>query len=566
MPWRMCFNAHNAWNPTYNGINYAPSATQPATANADQCHVVSQAQHIDWTTTEVEPGLELRLGELTVNYSHLVRDFRAGDQQVYGVYDTRRFWLYSTGWLKHRLVPSAWPVWASCPTPSRKWTGSRPMPTSATSTDVYAMGFLGDTTDELDQQNRHYDGGDLRITNRSIDNLTVTGYGRAYTEHTNLQTTPLNTLQAATPNATVFYNQPAVPVYSGPLTTANQILPPVIDRDREAVGLNGRWLPFGDDSDWVRRHFAVTGGYEYSTEHYQSTSLGGGYPNSLTYAGAYGPPPGSLAQFTQPDTIKNTFSVGLEEKWSDSFQTYVRYKWIGTDYPFLGFTPAVESSQLAAVNTCLPTREDRVEVGGTWTANDSFMLNATVFLETASNNGPYAQLDSNSFPYVLSAWWAPTSQWSLNAGFAEMDNWIDQQVVQSSLASNTAGTTGASPYFIPATFNNRSDVVNLGTRYAWSPKLSTCATFEYVHGVNASNITPPAGYNLGQYSLVYSETYRVTLGVDYILGPRITTFARYNYIIFDDLVPPFTPATAGQTNTNGSGQANMFLVGAGAKF
>ena len=39
-----------------------PLTTQPATRNADQCHVVSQAQHIDWQTTEVEPGLELRLG------------------------------------------------------------------------------------------------------------------------------------------------------------------------------------------------------------------------------------------------------------------------------------------------------------------------------------------------------------------------------------------------------------------------------------------------------------------------------------------------------------------------
>ena len=63
------------------------------------------------------------------------------------------------------------------------------------------MGYAGDTADELNQTDRHYDGGDLRITNRSIDNLTVTGYGRAYTEHTNLQTTPLNTLQSPTATA-----------------------------------------------------------------------------------------------------------------------------------------------------------------------------------------------------------------------------------------------------------------------------------------------------------------------------------------------------------------------------
>ncbi len=144
-----------------------------------------------------------------------------------------------------------------------------------------------------------------------------------------------------------------------------------------------------------------------------------------------------VASFTQPDTIKNTFSVGLEEKWSPCFQTYVRYKWIGTKYPFFGFTPAVETANAAeaSVNTALPTLENRVEIGGTWTACDCLMLNATVYLEAASNNGPYANWDSNSFPYMLSAWWSATPQLSFNAGFAQMDSWINQDIWQSSLAA-----------------------------------------------------------------------------------------------------------------------------------
>ena len=140
----------------------------------------------------------------------------------------------------------------------------------------------------------------------------------------------------------------------------------------------------------------------------------------------------------------------------------MRYKWIGTEYPFIGVTPAVDASEAAALNTCLPTVENRVEVGGTYTACDCFMLNATVFMETASNNGIYAgansnHFDSNSFPFMLSAWWSPTPQWSFNAGFAEMDSWIDQQVVQSVLGANTVN-----PYFIPASFNNRSNDVQSG--------------------------------------------------------------------------------------------------------
>ena len=533
---------------------------------------MSQAQHIDWQTTEVEPGLEYKLGALTVNYSHMIRDFRAGDQQVYGVYDTGG-------------IGFAAPAGAT-PAGTFGVAGVGIVPNTLTqmdrlkahaelghATDVYAMGYDGDTTDELNETNRHYEGGDLRITNRSIENLTVTGYGRAYSEHTNLQETPLNTFYP-TAAEQVFYNQATVPSYAALSETAA----PVIDRDREAVGFTTRWLPFGDDGNFVRRHFAVVGGYEYGTEHYQATPGGPAYPNSLTYAVGYGPPPGTLAGFAQPDTIKNTISIGLEEKWSDCFQTYIRYKWIGTKYPFIGVTPAVESSEEAALNTCLPTLENRVEVGGTYTACDCLMLNATVYVETASNDGSYAagahpnSFVSNSYPFTLGAWWSPTSQWSFNAGFAQMDSWIDQQIVQSTLASNAAGT-GASPYFIPATFNNRADVFNLGTRYAWTPRLSTCATFEYVHAANDTGIpvTPTtagvAPYNLGQYSLVASDTYRITLGADYLWRPGFSTFARYNYYNFQDFSPiAATGPTSGATNTNATGQTNMFLVGASAKF
>ena len=112
-------------------------------------------------------------------------------------------------------------------------------------------------------------------------------------------------------------------------------------------------------------------------------------------------------------------------------------------------------------------------------------------------------------------------------------------------------------------------MVNLGTRYAWTPKFSTCATFEYIHAVNDTSIPvrhPAAGlpYDLGGYSLVTSNTYRLTLGADYLWTPGISTFARYNYMNFQDFSPVST--TPGATNTNATGQTNMFLVGGSAKF
>ena len=61
-------------------------------------------------------------------------------------------------------------------------------------------------------------------------------------------------------------------------------------------------------------------------------------------------------------------------------------------------------------------------------------------------------------------------------------------------------------------------------------------------------------YNLGSYSLVKMESYRFGLGADYLLRPRVTTYARYNYYDYQD--------DSGLT----SGQASMFLVGASATF
>jgi hypothetical protein len=148
-----------------------------------------------------------------------------------------------------------------------------------------------------------------------------------------------------------------------------------------------------------------------------------------------------------------------------------------------------------------------------------------------------------------------------------MDSWINQDITLAALGTTAAGTLYP---VTPAAFNNRSDVIDFGARYAWTCKLSTCATFEYVHGLNQTSIpVAPGGgitpYNLGQYSLVQSDSYRVTLGVDYIWRPCVTIFARYNYYEFLDLAPLLT-STPGQTNTNATGQTNMFLVGMSAKF
>ena len=270
--------------------SHPPIPYTNGTNTTDQCHAVSQVQHIDWQTTEVEAGLELRLGAVTVNYSHMYRDFQAFDQQVSSVYPYNSHsgpnsplgeGFQTTGGTLYSLAG-----YDIVPNTVTQMDRIKAHAELGCATDAYVLGYLGDTGDELNQMNRHYTGGDLRITNKSIENLTLTGYGRAYTEHTNAQglalgggTITSDSLYASPPplySQQQYYQQ--TPWYPNPLSylpaaasTANAAPPPPLDRDREAVGFTARWLPFGDDCDFVRRHLAVVGGYEYSTEHYQNT-------------------------------------------------------------------------------------------------------------------------------------------------------------------------------------------------------------------------------------------------------------------------------------------------------
>ena len=44
-----------------------------------------------------------------------------------------------------------------------------------------------------------------------------------------------------------------------------------------------------------------------------------------------------------------------------------------------------------ALNSALPTQENRIELGCTWTPTDCLMVNATLYVENAMSNAPYVQ-------------------------------------------------------------------------------------------------------------------------------------------------------------------------------
>jgi hypothetical protein len=507
----------------------------------NECHAVSNSQHIDWKTTEVEPGIEVRfLDGLTVDYSHTIRTFQQQDRIVTNDYTASG----ANGFPDpNNPNPNATSIagYAFVPDSTTNIDRIKIRRQFEFDTDVYAVGFVGDTYNQFRQTDRRFGGADVRLTNSSLDGLTVTAYGKCYSENTDLPSTPLDTLYPSMAN---LYQE---------FTLANVPLP--VDRTTDSAGINLRWRPFHGDGDLARSSLAFTAGYDFSQVRWSNVSY------TIT-----GPTGGT---FIQPNSNANTFSLGIEHKWSRRFSSYVRYKRIDNYYPLLGVTAGAYGgvdAPSAIVNTNLPTAENRVEIGGTWTPVDTLMFNGTFYVENAMNHGPYAYFDSNSFPFVLSSWYSPTPDWSLSFGYADFMDWITQDVTLGSTGGDAQGTP-APAFTAPWRYSAKTDVINLGTRYACTKELTLRGDFEYVNGLNSVNVTPtPAGavsYSnpsapdqpLGSYSLASVRTFRFSAGMDYLIRPRMTTYFRYNYFDFADLSTGLT-----------SGQAHMLLGGLSAVF
>jgi len=562
--------------PAASAANPTPSlgsvAGPPDSNLTSQCHVTSQSQHIDWQTTEATFALELRMGaDTTMEYSHLVRAFTANDQAVTYNYDaSANFSLNPTAVSSLPFSSSAGHAPKTIAQQNQQaaaianlTAGYAIVPDSETQidrlkfstkigadTDAYLLGYAGYNEDLLRDTYRDFNGVDLRITNKTFDKLAVTGYAKYYREDS---TSPLTALSPYPVNgvpANNFYQEP----YLG---SGEQI-----DRETHTFGATARWRPFQGEIDDYRGGLSLVGGYEYSTllrQNAGDTLLSGG-PGQFIDASGF---------FSQPNSNKNTFSVGVDEKWSQRFDTFLRYKFISTEYPLYGITP--DAGQFfAELNSSLPTQENRIELGCTWTPTDSLMVNATLYVENAMSDAPYVGTftypgwTSNSLPFTLSAWWAPTSDWSFSVGAAEMDSWINQGVSLTNLGASPGEAVPITPW----RFTGTADVLTFGTRYAATRKLSFTGMFEYVRGENFSSaIVNPASqvgntwlpytntpYDIGGYSLVKMQSFRFEAGADYVLRPRVTTYLRYNYYDYQD--------ESGLT----SGQANMLLGGMSATF
>lgn len=497
-------------------------------ANSGTCHLVSKGQHIDWLTMEIEPVLTARFGWLTLEYSRTMRSFQQGDDLV-----TFRHTRNPSLGYGDFATTGIEPAYAYASENYTEIDRLKVLADVAPNTDLYVLGFVGNTHNRFRESDRKFYGVDARVTNSTFDGLMMTVYGKTFGQNSSSDDIALNTRY---PTQATTWVEPVAPTSDISPASPPAIL---IDRFVAAAGLKGRWRPFYASSGWASP-MAVVGGYEYRQLD----------RDNVTYVIE----PFPSGTFTQPDTATNMFFVGLEQDLTSSLNAYVRYRLIANQNPLVGVTPAAEpdaeGTTVSTFNSLVPEHEDRIEIGGNWNPTKSFLLNASFWIQNAYNHsGDFVNFDEDSYPIVVSACYTPDDRWSLTGGYATFSNWIDQDVTLSSDI----------PFTNEWNYAGRADVFNLGASYAWTCRMTLTGGVEYVRTRNVFADPPDrngVAYDpLAVYSAVRVNTWRLTAGTDYRLTDTTNTYFRYNYFDYEDA------ATGWNTGT-----AHMFLAGLSGVF
>ena len=479
-----CFTAPNATDTNGN----------PVTGAA--CHVVSQRQRIDWQTTEIEPVLEGRFGPVSAEYSRTMRVLTTDDQFVTRPYDTAFFGLI--GQQPYNAVPENLTqidrLKFGVSLPERR--------------DAYARLYNGNTRNYFRESNRRFHGIDLRVTDRSVDGVTVSGYAKTY-----VQTGQLPSFVLPSENPAIFR------------------LP--INYDRTTAGVETTWRPFHAESS-MRRYLRLGCGYEYRELKRENALFSGD----------------SLA-VDQASTNTNKLHLRAGMRWSPTWNSYVRYRTTFIDNPLF----AIADND--TTNTSLPTQTHRFEFSNTWSPTHAFLLTGLVGFDNRWNSSDVANFQSDDYDVVVTARYAPTPKWSVSGGLAFYSNWIDQDI--------TLGPS-SNPWTLPWEYGGRSEVINLGTTYAWTKNLTLSGTLDFVNGKNSFDPLAPWP-DLPFYSDVEVSTTRFMAGIDYDLGNRSSCYVRYQVFNFDDESPfhdngvPTQIARGVLQPGHDNGKSQMLLVG-----
>jgi hypothetical protein len=455
-----CFTSHNATD--LNG-NPAPG---PA------CHILSQSQRIDWLTAEVEPVIEGRYGPVTVEYSRTMRVLDTDDQLVTRPYDQFGF----AGDLPYAMVPE------NHTEIDRLKIGV----TFPEGRHGYARLYSGRTQNEFRDTDRDFRGYDLRLTDRSVDGLTLTGYAKEYVQESEF------------------------PRFFLPEENANNIRQP-INFDRKIAGFDAGWRPFYDEYS-LRSRLRFNGGYEYRELERE---------NAIFVEQA----------ITGDNSISKTnmvyFRTGMN--WWPTLESYVRYRVSFIDDPL--YAVPIRNT---TTNTSLPTQVHGVQIGNTWTPSPRFFLHGMLGFNNSWHSSNVADFEEDNYDLVFSAWYAPTIRWSISGGLGFYSNWIDQDITLGSKSS---------PLTLPWEYGGRSDVINFGTTYAWTERTTLSSALDFVRGRNAFDPLVPWP-DLWSYSDVNVETTRFTMGVDYELTAQSSLYFRYQLFDYDDKAELLDSGTA----------------------
>ncbi|MHB8902101.1 MAG: hypothetical protein ACYC6Y_25365, partial [Thermoguttaceae bacterium] len=187
-----------------------------------------------------------------------------------------------------------------------------------------------------------------------------------------------------------------------------------------------------------------------------------------------------------------------------------------------------------------------------------------VGLEVANHRSFATQFDENSYPVMLTAWYAPTPRWSVSGALAFFSSWLDQEITIGNGHRITNSAPPGQPLVreahdtLMADYTGRSDVVTLASDYALTERLTLNGDFQFSRGQNTWAIPSPAGTslsNITQYSAVIIETTRFGAGVDYELGCNTSCFFKYMFYDYNDKAGDLL-----------SGSYHMILGGLAAKF
>ncbi len=544
------------------GVRQATSVAEcysdhpPIPASTKVCHNLSQAQTIDWKTTEIKGALEAHAGALTVEYSHLLRIFNADDSTV-----TRDYIGGSAGALPLSFLPAFQYPYAVVDDNITNIDQVKIGLDLDDDNKFYALMLNGDTYNDSMGTNRFFNNVDARWTNNSIENLTLSTFWKQINECETL-VSPANapfadyTLPNGNPN-----------IYGNPTTNQDT------DRHSEDVGMSALWRPFG--RGFGLGGLAIHAEYDYEILHRDDAIYGAPPSPGLPYD----------SELDQTYTRTNTFEIRPTVRWSPTFDTYVKYRLTLCEQPLLGVKllnsgePSPETAaNTGTYNTILPEVDNLAEIGCTWLPTKELVCNATLGIEQAYTNIPSPatagnslpiNFTENSFPYSVSLAYIPTgSKWTFAGGYADYTDLISQLITLGddypAPAPSVAGSN-INPLQTRWGYLGEAEVFDLAATYRWSKDVKLTAAAQWTHGIDTISplgIYPGPFPNIGAgsssynltalpgYSRVVVDTIRVQAGIDWQVREHLSTFFRYQYYNFDDPTQPYE-----------TGIANGFLVG-----